>query len=55
VAGAFHQDAPHRLGGRREEMTAAVPRPLLTGADQPEVSFMDQSRGLERLPGRFAG
>ena len=43
------QDAPHQLGGNAEEVSAILPgHPLL--ADQPHVGFVDERRGLKRVP-----
>ncbi len=47
------QDPSHGLGRRGEEVAATVPGPIGIAADQPQVRFMDQGRGLERLPGRL--
>ena len=49
VPGPVDQDAPHGLGGRGEEVPAAVPVPGLLPAHQPEVGLVDQGGGLERL------
>src|SRR6516225_6827505 len=37
AAGVVNEDAPHRLGSGREEMTAVVPARFLPGADQAQV------------------
>jgi hypothetical protein len=54
--GIVNEDAAHGLGSGREEVPPAVPARLVTGGltcpgrHQPEVRFMHESRGLERLP-----
>jgi hypothetical protein len=55
-SGALDQDPPHGLGRGSEEVSPAVPL-LSLGvlADEPQVGFMDQGRGLEHLPGLFVG
>ena len=53
AAGIVDEDAPHRLGGRGEEMSAAVPVRFAMRSHQPQVRFVDQGRGLQRLPGGF--
>lgn len=47
------EDAPHRLSGGAEEMSAALP--LLFVVEQFEIGFMDQCRGLQRLTGLLVG
>jgi hypothetical protein len=42
-------DVPHGGGGRGEKMTAVVVAALVPLADEPQVGFMDQGRGGERL------
>src|SRR5438034_279091 len=45
AASAFDEDAPHRLGGGREKVSAPVPFLILvTGQSKP--GFMDQRSGL---------
>jgi len=46
------QDAAHHLGGDSDEVTATLPIHLLKGGD-PQVEFVDQRGGLERVPGHF--
>src|SRR6266568_954732 len=46
--------APHRLRCSSKEMPSAVPRPILR-ADQPQISFMHQGRGLQSLARHFLG
>ena len=46
------QDAPHRLGGSREEMRLAVE---VLVPDQPHVSLMHQGGGVEGVPGLLRG
>lgn len=53
-SGALDEDAAHGLGGGREEMLAAVPA-LWLMSDEPEIGFVNQSRGLQRLSGLFVG
>src|SRR5262245_50102446 len=53
LAGALHEDAPHRLGRRREEMPAVLPRLFLL-ANKPKISFMNESGGLQSLARRLA-
>ena len=60
AASIFDQDPPHGLGGRSEEMSAAVPMLRLAivvqrPAKQSQVGFMNQSRGVERLARLFVG
>src|SRR5262249_57371755 len=47
AAGVVDEDAAHGLGGRREEVHAAVPERLRAGADELEIRLVDQGRGLE--------
>ena len=47
----LHQDSPHRLGGRGEEVAAAVPVLGLLHVHQPQVGFMNQCRRLECMAG----
>jgi len=54
VASRFHENPPHGLGGRREKMTAAVPRSLVLRFDQAKIRFVDECRGLERVASCFA-
>jgi hypothetical protein len=49
----LHQDAPHRLGGRPEEVTAPAPRCAAVLPHQAQVRFMHQAGGVERLAGSF--
>src|SRR5262249_23269706 len=53
VAGAVQQDASHGFRDGGKEMPAAVPALNLLRADQPDVSLVDQGRGVERLPRLF--
>jgi hypothetical protein len=54
AAGIVDQDAPHGLGGGREEMSPALPS--LTGiALHAQAGLMDQGSGLEHLAGAFLG
>jgi hypothetical protein len=47
----FDQDPPHRLRCRRKEVSPAVPMLGLFRVHQPDVGLVDESGGLERLPG----
>src|SRR5262249_53809741 len=51
IAGAVEDNPAHGLGRGGEEVAAAVPVPRLLDIDQPNIGFMDQGRGLERLAG----
>src|SRR5262249_24553188 len=51
VPGAVDQDPSHRLGSGREEVAATVPVLGLLYVHEPDVRFMNQGRGLKRLPG----
>ena len=53
--GLLHQDSPHGLGRRREEVAAAVPLLGLIGVHQTDISLMHQGRGLKRLAGLLLG
>ena len=50
TAGVLDQDSTHGLGRRGEEMATAVPWPIGSLADQPQVRLMHQRRRLQRLP-----
>ena len=45
------EDAAHRLGRCSEEMPPTFPAHLLIGAQEPQAGFVNQCRGLQRLPG----
>ena len=50
--GSLDKNPPHRLRRGGKEVAAIVPQPLAVGlavADQPQISFVDQRRGLQRL------
>ena len=49
--GLLDQNPPHRLGCSGEEMPTAVPVLSLFRIHEPEIGFMDQGRGLQRLAG----
>src|SRR5262245_44583894 len=51
VPRAVDEDAPHGLSGRGEEVAAAGPVLGLIHIHQPDVGFVDQGGGLERLAG----
>src|SRR5262245_17864239 len=55
AAGLVNQDAAHRFGGGGEEVAPAVPVPDLVRAHEPEVGFVDQGGGLQRLPRLLLG
>ena len=50
--GVVNQDAAHGLGGRSEEVPAAVE---LLVADEPEVRLVDERSGVEGVAGSFGG
>jgi hypothetical protein len=54
LAGSFDQDSMHGGRGRREKMSASIPALRLAVADQPQVSLVDERRGLQCLPGLLA-
>src|SRR6185295_18998455 len=49
AAGALDEDAAHGLGGRAEEVTAAVPGLVPVLSDESQVRLVDQGRGLQRV------
>src|SRR5205823_285262 len=53
--GVFNQDAAHGLSRGGKEVPSISPALLITRTDHPEIRFMDQGRGLERLPWFFVG
>lgn len=55
AAGGVHENPPHRLRSSREEVAAMIPALPLAIAEQAYVSFMDQSRCVERLPWLLVG
>ena len=55
IASPIEKNSPHRLGGRGEEVSPAVPAVGRFAPDQPDVSFVDESGGLEGLAGLLAG
>ena len=55
AASVLDQDPAHRLRGRREEVSAAVPLRLVTFADEPEIGLVHQVGRLEALPRGLAG
>jgi len=48
LARVVDQDAPHHLRGDAEELRAALPGDAIL-PDQPEVRFVDQCGGLQRV------
>src|SRR5262249_61977222 len=58
AAGALDEDAAHGFGGRGEEVAAVTPLGLpgrMAPQDQPQVGFVDEGGGLERLAGLLLG
>lgn len=53
AAGVIDQDLAHDAGRHREEMRAVLPLRLFL-IYQPNISFMDQSRCLQRVVRPFA-
>ena len=53
--GGLDEDSTHGLGGRGEEVPAAVPVLGLSAADQPKVGLVDEGGGLEGLAGLLGG
>ena len=51
----FHQDPPHGLGRRCEEVPPAVPVLRLLDVDQPNIGLVNQRGGLQGLPRPFVG
>jgi hypothetical protein len=51
TASVFHENAAHGLGRGCKEMAAVVPRPSVFSSYQPDVRFMNQCGGVERLSG----
>jgi hypothetical protein len=49
AAGVLDENAPHGLGRGGEEVTKTVPVPRGLDVHQPEVGFVNQGCGLERL------
>ncbi len=54
AAGAFNEDATHRLGGGPEEVGPALPVGLFI-RPEPKPCLVDERRGLEGVAGGFAG
>ena len=52
--GAVYEDMSHGFGSGAEEMPAVLPSLMLI-ADQPQISLMHQSGGLQSLSGRQEG
>ena len=55
AASIFNENAAHGLGGSREEVTAAVPVLVCTTAYQPQISLVNEGRGIQRLTRLFLG
>jgi hypothetical protein len=47
------EDVPHRAGGRGKKVALAVPLAAWGGADNSQVRFVNQCRGLKRVSRRF--
>ena len=59
ATGGLDQNPPHRFSRGGEEVATAVPALKVICVHQPQISFVDQGRGLERLarasPGQSLG
>jgi hypothetical protein len=55
AAGTVHKNASHGLGRRGEEMATAVPVMDLFPINQPQLGFVHQGGGLQRLARLFLG
>jgi hypothetical protein len=53
-AGVIHQNAAHEPRADGEEMSAILPLYFLD-IDEPQVSFVDECRGLQSMSEAFAG
>ena len=51
----FNEDAPHGLGGGREEMPPRIPMLHAVNIDQAQVRLVHQGRGLQRLGAALLG
>ena len=49
------ENAPHGLGGSKEEMAPAIPRLFGIVADETQIGFVDQGGGVEGLSRFFVG
>jgi hypothetical protein len=54
-AGLLHQDPPHRLCRRREEVPPAIPVLGFLHVHEPDVCLMHERRGLQSLAGLLLG
>jgi hypothetical protein len=52
TAGMFDQNSSHRLSSRREKVSSVLPR-LRLAAEKSQIGFVNKSRGLQRMFGRF--
>jgi hypothetical protein len=50
---SLDENPPHRLSGGGKEMSTTIPFLSIMGNDQPNVGFVDECRGLQRVIGRF--
>ena len=55
TTGVLDQDAPHGFRGGGKEVGAALPRLVGLTSDQPEIGFMHEGSGVERLSRRLSG
>jgi hypothetical protein len=51
LAGAIHENAPHRFRRRSEEMRAILKLRLLFGGDEPQPRLVNESGRLQVWPG----
>src|SRR5665213_2541368 len=49
-----NENSPHRLGGRREEVSAILPARIIF-ANQAKIRLVHQGGRLQRMSGRFSG
>ena len=52
-AGLLHQNPPHRLRGRGEEMSPRIPMLDVVDIHQPDICLVYEGRGLKCLPRPF--
>jgi hypothetical protein len=55
LAGVVDEDSPHRLGRRREEVSAAIPIGEPVWFHQPQECLVHQFGRLETMAGALAG
>jgi hypothetical protein len=51
--GVVNQNPPERLRGNGEEMRAVLPRNMLARCEHPQVEFVNQGCGLQRVVRTF--